>query len=67
MDIEVGQIQLRYTRQLMQQVQLLGISASGLKSQTSNVNPAHCYAAALLRIQEAWEFTGKWCRCFGRI
>ena len=24
-------------------------------------------AAALQRIQEAWEVTGKWCWCFGRI
>lgn len=60
MGIEVGQIQLQYTRQSMQLVQLLGIGASGLKRSGYNVNPAHCYAAA-------WEVTGKWCRRFGRI
>jgi hypothetical protein len=73
-DIEVGQIQLQYTHQSMQLVQLLRISPvrqcirpQKVRLQMSvplTVTRFVILAAALLRIQEV---TGKWLRCLGRI
>lgn len=58
MGIEVGQIQLQYTRQSMQLVQLLGISASGLKR-----SGFKCQSRLLL---QASQFSQQRCREFKR-